>query len=58
MEINRNNYESFFLLYLDGELIPSQTDRRWKNFWVKMQICKKNFPLLQQTVLFTIGHCI
>jgi hypothetical protein len=50
MEINRNNYESFFLLYLDGELIPSQRIAVEK-FLGENADLQKEFSLLQQTVL-------
>jgi hypothetical protein len=50
MEINRNNYESFFLLYLDGELIPSQR-MAVEKFLGENADLQKEFSLLQQTVL-------
>jgi hypothetical protein len=50
MEINRNNYESFFLLYLDGELAPSQ-QLAVEKFLGENADLQKEFSLLQQTVL-------
>ena len=50
MEINRKNYESFFLLYLDGELIPSQR-LAVEKFLDENGDLRKEFSLLQQTVL-------
>ena len=50
MEINRKNYESFFLLYLDGELIPSQR-LAVEKFLDENADLQKEFTLLQHTVL-------
>ena len=50
MEINRNNYESFFLLYLDGELMASQQVAVEK-FLGENADLQKEFFLLKQTVL-------
>ena len=50
MEINRKNYESFFLLYLDGELIPSQR-LAVEKFLDENADLQKEFILLQHTVL-------
>jgi hypothetical protein len=49
MEINRNNYETFFLLYLDRELSPA--DRlSVEKFLGEHTDLQKEFALLQQTV--------
>jgi hypothetical protein len=50
MEINRNNYETFFLLYLDRELNPSEMleVERFVNDNADLQ---KEFSLLRQTIL-------
>jgi hypothetical protein len=50
MDINRNNYETFLLLYLDGELNPSErTDvEKFLNDNADLQ---KEFALLRQTIL-------
>lgn len=50
MEINRKNYESFFLLYLDGELIPSQR-LAVEKFLDENADLRKEFSLLQQAIL-------
>ncbi len=50
MDINRNNYESFFLLYLDREL--STADKHEvENFLIENSDLQKEFALLQQTML-------
>ncbi|HSZ33696.1 MAG TPA: hypothetical protein VK772_10295 [Puia sp.] len=50
MDINRNNYESFFLLYLDREL--SSTDKHEvEKFLIENSDLQKEFALLQQTML-------
>jgi hypothetical protein len=50
MEINRNNYETFFLLYLDRELNPSEMSEveRFVNENADLQ---KEFSLLHKTIL-------
>jgi hypothetical protein len=50
MEINRNNYETFFLLYLDRELNPSEMSEVEK-FVNDNADLQKEFSLLRQTVL-------
>ena len=50
MEINRNNYESFFLLYLDRELNPSEM-LEVENFVAANADLQKEFSLLSQTIL-------
>jgi hypothetical protein len=50
MEINRNNYETFFLLYLDRELNPSEMSDVEK-FVVENVDLQKEFSLLRQTIL-------
>jgi len=50
MEINRNNYETFFLLYLDRELNPSEMSEVEK-FVNDNADLQKEFSLLSQTVL-------
>jgi hypothetical protein len=50
MEINRNNYETFFLLYLDRELNPSENSGVEK-FLSENADLQKEFSLLQQTIL-------
>src|SRR5579864_6725444 len=50
MEINRNNYESFFLLYLDRELNPSEM-LEVENFVTANADLQKEFSLLSQTIL-------
>ncbi len=50
MDINRNNYETFFLLYLDGELKPPEM-LQVENFVRENPDLHKEFSLLQQTVL-------
>jgi hypothetical protein len=50
MNINRNNYQDFFLLYLDREL--SQEDKRSVEIFLGENTdLQKEFGLLQQTVL-------
>jgi hypothetical protein len=50
MNINRNNYENFFLLYLDREL--NQTDKlAVEKFLSENSDLQKEFTLLQQTIL-------
>jgi len=53
MEINRNNYETFFLLYLDRELNPSEMSEVEK-FVNDNADLQKEFSLLHQTVLIPI----
>ena len=49
MDINRNNYESFFLLYLDREL--NEMDRKEvEKFLVENTDLQKEFTLLQNTI--------
>jgi hypothetical protein len=50
MEINRINYEKFFLLYLDRELSPVEKQEVEK-FLAENTDLQKEFKLLQQTVL-------
>jgi hypothetical protein len=50
MEINRNNYETFFLLYLDRELSPPERQDVEK-FLGENADLQKEFLLLQQTIL-------
>ena len=50
MEINRNNYETFFLLYLDRELNPLERQDVEK-FLGENADLQKEFLLLQQTIL-------
>ncbi len=50
MEINRNNYETFFLLYLDRELNPSEMSEVEK-FVNENADLQKEFSLLRQTIL-------
>jgi hypothetical protein len=50
MEINRNNYETFFLLYLDRELNPSEMSDVEK-FVTENTDLQKEFSLLRQTIL-------
>jgi hypothetical protein len=50
MDINRNNYETFFLLYLDRELDPSEM-LEVENFVNANADLKKEFSLLSQTIL-------
>ena len=57
MEINRNNYESFFLLYLDRELNPSEMAEVEK-FLDENADLQKEFSLLQQTILVPVRHRI
>jgi hypothetical protein len=49
MNINRNNYENFFLLYLDGELNASE-QAEVENFLNMHGDLKKEFSLLQYTI--------
>jgi hypothetical protein len=49
MEINRNNYETFFLLYLDRELKPPEMQDVEK-FLSENADLQKEFVLLQQTI--------
>jgi hypothetical protein len=53
MEINRNNYETFFLLYLDRELNPSEMSEVEK-FVNDNADLQKEFSLLRQTVLIPV----
>ncbi len=50
MDINRNNYEEFFLLCLDGELSPSQ-NREVEEFLNEHADLQKEFTSLQQAIL-------
>jgi hypothetical protein len=50
MEINRNNYETFFLLYLDRELNPSEMSEVEK-FVGENADLQKEFSLFRQTIL-------
>ena len=50
MDINRNNYETFFLLYLDRELNPSEMSEVEK-FLTENADLQKEFSMLQQTIL-------
>ena len=49
MDINRNNYETFFLLYLDGELNPA-AQAEVENFLSTHADLQKEFSLLQLTI--------
>ena len=49
MDINRNNYETFFLLYLDRELGPEEM-MGVEKFLTENTDLKKEFALLQQTI--------
>jgi hypothetical protein len=49
MNINRNNYENFFLLYADGELCAADKQAT-DDFLIANPDLKKEFVLLQQTV--------
>src|SRR5450631_623884 len=49
MEINRNNYETFFLLYLDGELNGAERTGV-ESFLKEHADLQKEFSLLQHTV--------
>jgi hypothetical protein len=49
MDINRNNYETFFLLYLDGELGPVDK-QAVESFLSENADLQKEFALLQQTI--------
>ena len=49
MDINRINYEKFFLLYLDRELAPVEM-REVEKFLAEHTDLQKEFTLLQQTV--------
>ncbi|HEY2350639.1 MAG TPA: hypothetical protein VGH64_16585, partial [Puia sp.] len=50
MEINRNNYETFFLLYLDRELNPSEISEV-DTFLSENADLQKEFSLLRQTIM-------
>jgi len=50
MEINRNNYETFFLLYLDRELNPSEMSEV-ERFVNENADLHKEFSLLRKTIL-------
>ena len=50
MEINRNNYETFFLLYLDRELNPSEMSEV-ERFVNENADLYKEFSLLRKTIL-------
>jgi hypothetical protein len=49
MDINRYNYETFFLLYLDGELSPAEM-QTVERFLAGNADLQKEFNLLQQTI--------
>ncbi len=49
MDINRNNYETFFLLYLDGELTAAE-QAEVENFLTTHADLQKEFSLLQFTI--------
>jgi hypothetical protein len=49
MEINRNNYETFFLLYLDRELNPSEMQEVEKFVGANADL-EKEFTQLRQTI--------
>ncbi|HEY4935442.1 MAG TPA: hypothetical protein VII44_02615 [Puia sp.] len=49
MDINRNNYETFFLLYLDRELGPADMQAVEKFLFENTDL-QKEFALLQQTI--------
>jgi len=51
MDINRNNYETYFLLYLDRELRPEEM-LGVEKFLTENTDLKKEFALLQQTIQF------
>ena len=53
MEINRINYETFFLLYLDRELNPSEMSEVEK-FVNENADLQKEFSLLRQTILVPV----
>ncbi len=53
MEINRNNYETFFLLYLDRELSAPEMSEVEK-FVAENADLQKEFSLLRQTVLVPV----
>lgn len=50
MDINRNNYEEFFLLRLDGELSPSENSEV-EEFLSRHADLQKEFAALKQTVI-------
>ena len=50
MDINRNNYETFFLLYLDRELNPADMEKL-EGFLRENADLQKEFTLLQQAIL-------
>src|SRR5580704_5749498 len=49
MDINRNNYETSFLLYLDRELGPAEM-LKVEKFLIENPDLQKEFVLLQQTI--------
>src|ERR1700688_424392 len=49
MDINRNNYETSFLLYLDRELGPAEM-LKVEKFLTENPDLQKEFELLQQTI--------
>ena len=51
MDINRNNYETFFLLYLDREL-NTEEQVAVENFLNENADLQKEFRLLQNTILW------
>jgi hypothetical protein len=50
MDINRNNYETFFLLYLDRELKPEEV-LKVEKFLTENPDLQKEFAILKQTIL-------
>ena len=51
MNINRNNYEEYFLLYADNEL--SESDKEFVEAFVQTNIdLKEEFLMIQRTVIF------
>jgi len=50
MNINRNNYEEFFLMYVDGELTPEQR-QQIELFVTANSDLKEELQMLQQTML-------
>src|SRR5580692_6024629 len=50
MDINRNNYETFFLLYLDRELKPADRQEVEKFLSENVDL-QREFTVLQKTVL-------
>jgi hypothetical protein len=54
MDINRNNYESFFLLYLDRELVPEDM-KVVEKFLSENADLRKEFAILQQTIQLPVN---